>query len=258
LRTSAFVLLSTIATLSVNTHATELDTKKPALDLWSGNYAGLSLGSRGVNGDWTTKSYESPTGNALAFGTAPNANLDSDALYYNVYIGRNSRIQPDVLVGIEFSLGDADNDDTHITIPGASTDAPPDFSYIELESGLEVSLRGRVGYLFTPNLHIYGGLGFVAAEVDFSATCPADTDFCNPSFGTISNSKTKTTSGWIASIGLEGVFREKTFFRLEYSHADYGNVDFSGLHSKPSESFGFAGDLDYSSDTFLLGFGYRF
>jgi outer membrane immunogenic protein len=258
MRAPASFALLTIATLSINVHATNFDTDLLAIDRWSGNYAGISIGSRSVNGDWTTKSYEAPSGTALTFGTNHNANLDSDNFYYNTYIGYNWHIKHGALVGIELSLGNANNEKTHITIPGAKTDAPPDFSFIKLESSLESSLRGRIGYLISPSLHIYGGLGVAATEINISVTCPADTNFCNPAFGTISSSKTKTLTGWVANIGLEGNFQENAFWRLEYSHADYGNVKFSGLPSIPGESYGFTSELAYSSDILMLGLGYRF
>jgi len=227
-------------------------------DIWSGNYVGISLGSRNVEGDWTTTSYQDPNGNALAFGTNQNTNIDSDELFYSIYIGRNWQIKPRILTSVEGSIGNASNNETHVTIPGVNIDYVPDFSFIQLEEGIEATLRGRIGYLIKQDIHVYSGLGVAAMKVDISATCPADTDFCNPSRGTQHNSELKILTGWTASIGLDGVLQKNIFWRLEYSYADYGDVDFSGLPAIAGESFGFSSNMDYVSDTLTLGFGYKF
>ena len=225
---------------------------------WDGAYAGLSVGKRKVDASWKTTSYQDPSGANLSFGTTPTASLDSNETYLNVFLGRNWQIKPQVLVGIEGRLGNANNDETHITIPGANTDFPPDYSYVSVKSGLEASLRGRAGYLVTPNVHVYGGVGVSMLKTEVSATCPADTDFCNPAMGTQSNSESKTLNGWTAGVGVEGAFKNNLFWRAEYSYADYGSMSFAGLPALSGESFGFASDVDYTSKTVTLGLGYIF
>src|SRR3989337_227451 len=95
-------------------------------------------------------------------------------------------------------MGYANIDDTHTTIPGVF-DAPPDFSFIEAETTWAGSLRGRAGYLITPSVHLYGTAGVAVASAELEAVCPADTDFCNPAFGTIAGLQKSVSAGHTAS-----------------------------------------------------------
>ena len=226
--------------------------------VWDGMYAGMSAGARNVDADWTTTSYQDPGSVPLAFGTNPNASLDSDDMYFNAFVGYNWQLKPQLIAGIEGELGYANSGKMHVFIPGVNTDLPPDFSFIDVDSDLEASLRGRVGYLVTPNVHVYGSFGASAIKVEVSAVCPADTDFCNPAMGTQSNSQSKILTGWTAGIGVETALKDQLFLRVAYNYADYGDLNFAGLPAIPGESFGFASNIDFKSENLTVGLGYTF
>src|SRR3990167_6910301 len=120
---------------------------------WAGTYAGISLGARQVESDWTTTSYQDPDGIPIPFVTDPNASLDSTDFFVNGFAGYNWIVAPRTILGVEGNMGYANIDDTHTTIPGVF-DAPPDFSFIEAETTWAGSLRGRAGYLITPSVHL--------------------------------------------------------------------------------------------------------
>ncbi len=225
---------------------------------WASNYAGASLGQRTVNADWETTSYSNPNGSTRAFGTDTDASLNSSAIYFDAFIGKNWQVTPKVLVGVEARIGNAGNDKKHTTIPGADPDGPPVYSYVEVSSDLEYSVRGRVGYLVKPSVNVYGNLGLAALNVEASVTCPADTNFCNPANGTQANSETGTLTGWAAGIGVEAVFKEKWLVRGEYSYANYGKFSFDGLPAIAGVSYGFDSDIDFSGSTISVGVGYMF
>lgn len=225
---------------------------------WSRLYAGATIGARSVDADWKTTSYSAPDSTPLSFGTSPDASLNSSATYFGAYAGKNWEVMPKLLVGVEGRLGTAKNEKKHITIPGVGPDAPPDYSYVEVNSSLQTDLVGRIGYLITPKIHLYGTVGFSALSVEVSATCPADTDFCNPAMGTQHKSETETMMGWVAGVGIESTVMDNVLLRLEYDMADYGDMSFSGLPALSGESYGFTSDVSPASSTVTLGVAYMF
>lgn len=225
---------------------------------WAGAYAGFSVGARFEDADWTTTSYQDPVGGVLALVGNPNASLDSTDLSFNGFAGYNWIRNPRVILGIDANIGYADNEDKQITIPGVRFDSPPDFTFATTETTWIGSLRGRLGYLVTPRYLLYGLAGLAVAEVELEAVCPADTDFCDPSAGTQSNSESETMIGWTLGAGFEAALTDKLLARIEYNYADYGTFDFDGLPVVFDESFGFTSDVDYTSHTISLGIAYKF
>lgn len=224
---------------------------------WAGPYAGISVGQRNVDTDWSSTNYQDPNGVPIPFVTDPDESLDSRATHVNGFLGYNWKYSSKVLFGVELNVGTANNDDEHTTIPGVF-DAAPDYSYIQTEASLDASLRARVGYLVTPNVNVYGTAGLAMQKVEAKIVCPADTDFCNPSFGTIQNSDSDTLYGWVAGVGLEAVLTKQLLVRAEYSYADYGDYDFDGLPAIDRESFGVASEIDNTSNTVAIGLVYSF
>lgn len=224
---------------------------------WAGAYAGITAGQRNTDADWTTTSYQAPNGAPIPFVTDPDASLDNNSTHVNGFLGYNWKYSPKVLLGVEVNVGTANNDKKHTTIPGVSDEAP-DFSYIQTEAGLDASVRARVGYLVTPKVNVYGTAGIAMQKVKTKVVCPADTDFCNPAEGTIQNSDSDTLHGWVAGIGLEAAWTKNLMVRAEYSYADYGDYNFDGLPAIGGESYGFASEIDNTSQTFSIGLGYSF
>lgn len=225
---------------------------------WSGLYVGASLGSRTVDSDWTTTSYSAPDYTLLPFSTDASASLESTAGYGGAFVGMNWEVAPSIIVSVEGALGIGDNKSTHISIPGAMLDSPPIYSYVVVEPSLQLDLVGRVGYLVTPRINVYGSAGLSALNVDVSATCPADTDFCNPSAGTQHNSASDTLTGWTVGVGAEMSVMANILVRLDYKYADYGTFGFNGLPAQPGISFGFTSDVSPTSSTVTLGAAYKF
>ncbi|MCS3903580.1 outer membrane immunogenic protein [Methylohalomonas lacus] len=224
---------------------------------WTGPYAGFSVGPRAEDVDWETTNYQDPDGPSIPFESNPNASLDSTDMTFNGFFGYNWLVSPKVLVGIDGNIAYADNEDTRTSIPGAHDD-PPDFSFVETETDWHGSLRGRLGYLITPTIHLYTSAGLAIADTEQTAVCPADTDFCNPAFGTIQASESETMVGWTVGAGAEAAITSRLFARLDYSYADYGSLDFDGLPAISNESYGFQSKSDYTSHTVTLGLAYKF
>ena len=101
---------------------------------------------------------------------------------------------------------------------------------VEVEHGLEGSLRARLGYAATDNVLLYATGGGAASRLE--ASIPGA-------------SESETALGWTAGAGADVKLTEKSFARIEYRYTDL-SADFDG------------GDVDTTSNRVMLGFGMQF
>ncbi len=111
------------------------------------------------------------------------------------------------------------------TIPGDPTIA----STGAITSSKSVSylgtLRGRAGYLFTPEFLVYGTGGLAYGGVRTSTTTVQQLGYGDTpgTFGT-SGSATATRLGWTAGVGVEWLFWSRWSAKIEYKYYDLGSV----------------------------------
>lgn len=93
-------------------------------------------------------------------------------------------------------------------------------------------MRGRVGYLATPNILTYatGGLAYGGAHLGSSysiqETFPGfNVNIVSPITG--AGSASTTAVGWTAGFGLEWMFGSKWSAKLEYLYYDLGSLQVS-------------------------------
>ena len=112
------------------------------------------------------------------------------------------------------------------------------------------TVRGRLGWLFTPTLLVYGtgGLAYGGVSVStgiaqfnndcaqFPAGCIAGAAFSSGAFS-------DTRVGWTAGAGLEWMFMPNWSAKVEYLYYDLGNVSYSGgpLDDLQQHAHGFSG-----------------
>ena len=87
------------------------------------------------------------------------------------------------------------------------------------------TVRGRAGYLFTPEFLVYGTGGLAYGGVRTSTTIQESlgfTDTPDP-FGT-SGSAPATLIGWTAGVGVEWLFWSRWSAKIEYRYYDLGSV----------------------------------
>lgn len=87
-------------------------------------------------------------------------------------------------------------------------------STISTKSGLEGSLRARLGYAVTPEILLYGTGGLAAKDqkVDDGVT-----------------SESKGMFGWTAGVGTDIKLTDNVFGRVEYRYTDYGSKNFDNV-----------------------------
>jgi opacity protein-like surface antigen len=127
------------------------------------------------------------------------------------------------------------------------------------------SARGRVGFLATPDILVYGtgGLAWTQYVHDENLLIARELPFVLPpkSDGQFSNiSSANWRFGWVAGIGAEArLFNSNWLARLEYLHYDFGNLSqtvtaFSFPGFGPAQRTG--GDL--TADIVRVGLTYKF
>jgi outer membrane immunogenic protein len=87
------------------------------------------------------------------------------------------------------------------------------------------TVRGRLGWLATPTLLVYGTGGFafgdVRSDIDISQTNAG-----NGNFGETAANFSDTRSGWAAGAGFEWLFLPNWSMKVEWLHYDLGDVSF--------------------------------
>jgi len=170
---------------------------------WAGPYAGLQLGYN-FSGDVN----------------AAGNSIDTDGFNGGAFGGFN--MQNGMFVyGLE---GDIGYDGSKGTNAG-----------VEAKTGMNGSVRARMGVAATDNILVYGTAGGAASNLKVNDGVTEDS---------------KTMYGWTAGVGADIKLTEQVFARGEYRYTDYGNKDFALT--------GGTQEVESKSNNFLLGLGVKF
>lgn len=169
---------------------------------WAGPYAGINLG--------------------YGFGghvKAPGVDAKTKGFIGGVFGGYNWQ-QDNFVYGAEADLG---YNGTKGSDNGLSA-----------KTGIEGSLRARLGYAVTPEILLYGTGGLAAKDqkIDDSVTGVNDN---------------KAMLGWTAGAGTDIKITDNVFGRVEYRYTDYG-----------SKNFGDTGKVKSSDNRVTFGVGMKF
>src|SRR5947207_11385615 len=158
-------------------------------------YAGVSLGGRWSDTDWTTTAIGSPPSSPQFWAFDP-ASFDSSTLRIGGYLGYIWRVTPSWAVGVEGDLGWGDSSKSSAGIPGTCCAGSA-----SVKEGWDGSIRGRVGYLLAPAWLLYATGGIAWQGIEVNASCGAGKNsFC---ISTHTESASTTATGWILGAGLE-------------------------------------------------------
>jgi len=202
-------------------------------DLWSGLYAGANLGLAFEGGN----SYSlSPTGcfvSAVApcgGGVANNAfrtfggTDNGSGFVAGLQLGYNWMLGPSFLLGVETDFEyDGASSNTTVRVPALSAPLVGSAAYeVNQSQDYLGTIRGRLGFLPTPSLLLYGTGGFAYGNpgsktyLNFTAT----TD-------TYLGSSSGVKTGWTAGGGAEWMLAPQWTVRAEYLYVDLGSSSYT-------------------------------
>lgn len=172
---------------------------------WAGPYAGAAVGY-GFNGEVSADGI--------------GGDVDTDGFVGDVFGGWNWQ-SGTFVYGVEGDVG-------YNGMEG-------DEAGVDVEGGVEGSLRARLGVAATDNILIYGTAGGAGARQEVTA---------------LGDSDTQTLWGWTAGAGTDVKLTDRSFARLEYRYTDLGDE----TYDLGGSSF----DVDSSSHRVMVGFGMQF
>jgi opacity protein-like surface antigen len=254
---SVAVLALTAATPSL---AADLPFKAPPPAVAAWGWSGFYIGAHGGYG-WGHDSQTDidPFFNGKVPGFAGLTGFDPKGAVGGFHGGYNWQSRAFV-VGIEGDLSFTDIKGSSLNT-GAATTAFSTNTISAANSGsfdTLGSVRGRVGYLVTPNVLLYGtgGLAWTRFVNGFDVTTSA-TNIAGPGFISLSalNSSPSWRFGWVAGLGVETRLLDTNWLaRLEYLHYDFGNSGSSA--DSAFGSFQTTGNL--TADVVRAGISYKF
>jgi outer membrane immunogenic protein len=245
------ILLASAGALALTGAAFAADLAPPPVMTWTGFYAGLNAGytfggSNSVDVETASRlpavDISPPGQEALEIKTQTATTQSTDVLSLHNsgfigggQVGYNLQFANAWLIGIEADIqgtGARSSASAIGIVPIAGN--PP--STAQAQSNISVNnavdylgtVRGRLGYLVTPTLLIYGDGGFayggVHEGIDIASTFPPSGLGLSPAFGSF----TKTRPGWTAGGGLEWLFSPNWSVKAEYLYYDLGRITFGG------------------------------
>jgi outer membrane immunogenic protein len=197
----------------------------PPPAMWTGFYVGLNAGYTWADSDrvslLATDTGVGGYGAAQAFGAIPGAlSLKRDGFLGGGQVGYNYQYNDKFVVGLEADIQGVASGSTSASSFGPGLGAIT-FAGAQAQSSLDYlgTVRGRIGYLVTPALLLYGtgGLAYGQANLSLSAFGPA------AAFnGSVSFSDTRV--GWAAGGGAEWMFMPNWSAKVEYLYYDLGTA----------------------------------
>lgn len=164
-----------IATLIVTpAAAADMSVKAPApapalASNWAGFYAGGAIGARIADPVSDTTSIFPTQG--FAPGPDAHRSYENTAFYVKGYAGHNWQVAPMWIVGLEGSVGWANNKSTKTGIPGDPPGIITNLDTTYVNADWDASIRGRVGALVAPSWLLYGAAGVAWQHIGYGASC---------------------------------------------------------------------------------------
>ncbi len=210
----------------------------PPPPLWTGFYAGLNAGYTFGGGNSTTITalpVGNPAGGPVAALLATTAaasatgvvGINNSGFIGGGQFGYNLQFGTSWVAGLEVDIQGTGARGSGNAVGVAPITGPFNWtSNIAVRNGVDYlgTVRGRLGFLWTPTLLIYGGGGFayggVHQNVQIDTIIPIGPLATFPAIGTIS----RTRVGWTAGGGFEWMFAPNWSAKLEYLYYDLGRA----------------------------------
>jgi outer membrane immunogenic protein len=246
-----------LAALSLLTGVAHADT--PAI--WSGLYLGANA-TYGSGDHQGTGIYSDPTITVEVFKPGERT-VDLDGWMGGGQLGYNFQVGH-MVFGVEgdADFGSIEGDGSFATADGYTWN-------IKTETDWLATLRGRVGFLVSPSLLLYGTGGVAWAGIDSNEEVICGPTQClagnNPT--TVRASASETATGWVVGAGAEWALAKNWTLKAEWQHIKFSDLDtqFKGTAYPDNDPVpaipGYANDSfpgDLTLDVVKLGVNYRF
>jgi outer membrane immunogenic protein len=222
---------------------------------WTGFYVGLNAGATwGNNNDVNVVSVGvfNPAGfapaimNQGAAGATTNlSNHNNDAGFIGgAQIGYNWQAA-NWVYGIEADIQGISGGSRNFTASTSVMDNTglPVTTQLDASKQLDYlgTVRGRLGFLATPTLLLYGTGGLAYGGVKSSANISQlhVPDGGGTTFGSTAAGFSEARAGWTAGAGLEWLFTPKWSVKFEYLYYDLGDVSYNAGTLQASQTNGF-------------------
>ena len=227
--------------------AADMPVKAPVLAAvatpsWTGFYAGANLGyGWGDRSPTITATEPGTTAFIKAIlsgsGSINPAPFNTSGVFGGLQVGYNYQFAPRWLVGVEVDFQWSDLNGSSNGAFSFIRGAAPHTSSANERINSFGTVRGRLGYLVTPNWLVYGTGGFAYGGVEQQATVTnvSPIGVVNSSFTCVSNAvcatgaRFETQGGWAAGAGWEFLLSGTPFFnrpvtmKVEYLYVNLGN-----------------------------------
>lgn len=222
---------------------------------WSGVYVGGHVGW--ATGEWDG-SLRTAGSNPEAVWGNPNQSYDFDGWLGGLQVGWNRQYNS-IVWGLEVdaSWGDLEGSKEVLTKTQA-------VSWVD-EFSIDAfgTVRGRLGFLVTPRLLLYGTGGFAWAKTGLNHTV-IDDPTNNPAV-TVKASADEYHLGWVAGAGGEYLIADNWTVRGEWLHVDLGDARYHAVGTQwDGEAFNAPNATDSITNTTLefdvirIGVNYKF
>jgi len=252
----------------------------PPMWSWAGFYAGANAGWVGQDNSMSNLAIPTPDATlatlagvseglaALSTGSVPVGH--KSGFIGGAEIGYNNQIKNQV-AGIEADIQgmSASSSAGSITTPagGSLVVGVPVPSTLTgtTDTRWLGTVRGRLGFLPTPTVLVYGTGGLAYGSVTAN-TSLSQLGIGNGFIGNGAGAFSDTRSGWTAGGGVEWRLAEKWTAKLEYLHYDLGTRSLTWAASTPLASLQFPGlvyqtdvtSVHYQGDIVRVGLNYKF
>lgn len=228
------IAASILAVSSISAYAQDASS---AFD-HDGFYVGTTLGYLSQNDKSNTATELDPDADPEDIGWHFSNKPSGAAL--SILGGYRFHLSPKWLTGVEGSIRFTGADDSSSEVFQGEKDP---YSVVKTKVGPFISLRGRLGYLWTPRLQTYAtaGLAVTHEKREFKDVIDGE-----------NNSDSSWQHGWTAGIGAEYAYNAHLISRVEYRHTDYSKEKVHASYWE--ESY----DQDTTENEFSVGLVYSF
>jgi outer membrane immunogenic protein len=276
------VSVATLATVSAfSALAADLPSRKapviaPPPPLWTGFYAGLNAGYNfGTNANVYSQNWNSVSlNNSVPIALNLNKSQTQNGFIGGAQFGYNYQYGSNFVIGVETDIQGAGIRGSSYGRGAAA--AAHSFGGVGIQTtsvggtvvqaGVDYlgTIRGRLGYLATPTLLLYGTGGFAyggawANVAQQAVTAVSVTGIGGGEFSTFGDGHQKQLlTGWTAGGGLEWMFLPNWSLKGEALYWDLGRMNVNTVTSLPSDLGWGRTSVNYSGVQTKVGVNYHF